>query len=88
MLRYTLNVLIATDRLFNALLGGSHNKTISQRMGLWRLMGGWRATAARPMCWVLDIIHPDHCIDCLENDDYAHQRTHHRNRPLARVAKE
>lgn len=83
MLRYTLNVLIATDRLFNTILGGSPNKTISQRMGLWRLMGGWRAIVARPMCWVLDTFHTDHCTSCLGNDDYAHQRNHVKSRQLA-----
>jgi len=80
MFRYIMNVLITTDRLINTLLGGHPNKTISQRMGLWYIIGGWRAVVAFPMCWVLDRLHSDHCINCLENDDYERKRTHVRYR--------
>lgn len=70
MWRYVRNVLLALDFLANALLGGNPRKTISQRLGLWLLVGGWRARVAKPICWALDLLHPGHCNVCLDNDDY------------------
>ena len=69
MFRYLWNVLIAIDQLFNALLLGDPDETISGRMGRWHTLGGWRAKVAMPVCWFLNLFHTDHCKDSMEDDE-------------------
>lgn len=62
--RYLLNVLIAIDQFFNALIGGDPDETISSRFG------------KRPDCWFcraicrfLSNIHYRHCVLVREDDE-------------------
>ncbi len=71
--KYLWNILIAIDQLFNAILGGDPDETISSRMGRWHSMGGWRAVVAMPVCWALNIVDSGHCADAIE-DDHHHER--------------
>jgi hypothetical protein len=66
--KYFRNVLIAIDQFFNTILAGNPDETISGRMGRWHSMGGWRAKVAKPMCWLLDLLDPDHCILCAKQE--------------------
>ena len=59
---YLLNILFAVDELFNAMLGGRHDETISERMGWWYSAGGLRSVVAKPVCWFLNGVHPEHVI--------------------------
>lgn len=64
MKRWIINVLIALDRLVNALLGGDPRETLSSRMG--------KARERCPVCyWICRGLHwldPSHCDDA-RNDD-------------------
>ena len=56
-MRYIRNVLVATDRLLNALAGGTSGETISSRCGK-------RVTTCKfctLLCRMLDKIDPRHC---------------------------
>ncbi len=61
------NVLYGIDQLYNALLGGDPDTTISGRMGLAIEQG--RCRLCRPVCWLLDRIDPGHCARFIERDE-------------------
>jgi hypothetical protein len=66
MKRYTWNLLIAIDQLFNALLGGFPDETLSSRMGKKARKGD---KFAKCFCRVLDVFDKDHCEKSIENDE-------------------
>lgn len=68
--RYLWNLLIAIDQFFNTVLAGDPDETISGRMGRWHSMGGWRAKIATPICWTLDRLDPEHCVESIEEDEH------------------
>lgn len=59
---YAFELLLALDRLGNAVLGGRSADTISARAG----QALDRADAARALCDLLDYVDADHCIDAAE----------------------
>ena len=73
MKKYFLNLLISIDQLFNTILGGYPDETISSRLGkLKRRHGGTIPEYhpfARVIDWGLDQIDPNHSIDAIEEDE-------------------
>ena len=61
LLRYIKNILIAIDQLFNALLFGDPDETISSRLGKY-YKNSW---AYR----VLNRLEQNHCEKSIENDE-------------------
>ena len=62
--QYLFNILIGTDQLFNAIIGGSPNDTISARLG--------RNYPNSVLRKVVDFIFgKDHCKDVVINGDGA-----------------
>lgn len=59
---YAFELLLALDRLGNAVLGGRSLDTISARAGF----ALDRSEAARALCDLLDYLDADHCIDAAE----------------------
>lgn len=57
--KWAINVLIALDRLANALLGGDRDMTVSGRMGIAIAQG--RCKLCRPVCWALHMFDRNHC---------------------------
>ena len=66
--KWVLNVLIAIDQLFNALLGGDPDETISSRLGK-AVARGCRSRLVRFLVWLLDRIDPGHTRDAVEKDE-------------------
>ncbi|MGJ7512334.1 hypothetical protein [Variovorax sp. GT1P44] len=63
---YLWNVLVAFDQLFNALLAGDPDMTISGRMG--RAVAEGRCMACRAVCWLLDRVDAGHCARANANE--------------------
>lgn len=61
------NVLVGIDQLYNAVLGGDVDMTISDRMG--RAIAEGRCRLCGPICWMLDRIDPNHCHKYREADE-------------------
>lgn len=59
MANYIKNVLLAGDRIINAITGGDPEMTISGRMGVAIALG--RCRVCRIVCWFLDFFQKDHC---------------------------
>ena len=66
MKRYFWNLLVAVDRLINALTGGDPEMTLSGRMG--RAVAEGRCKACGVVCWVLDKFDTNHCARVSENE--------------------
>ncbi len=63
---YIINLIMSIDQTINAMLGGAHDETISSRAGKALLAGKkW----AKLLCWFLDKLDPNHCIDAIELDE-------------------
>ena len=63
---YRYNVLLAIDRLFNALTGGDPDETVSSRLGKLARAGSLRAKVA---CWLIGrlLFHDTgHCSEAIE----------------------
>lgn len=60
--RYLFNLLIAIDQIFNAILGGDPDHTISGRLG--KCEKKW----CRFICKILDIFDKNHCKNSIEWD--------------------
>ena len=65
---YIWNVLIGIDQLVNAIFWGDPDETISSRMGK-RIRRGERDFFTRFLCWLLDKIDSNHCMDAIEEDE-------------------
>ena len=63
---YFWKLLVAIDQLFNTLLGGSPDETISSRLGKGERRG---CKACRFVCRILDVLDKDHCSKSIEEDE-------------------
>lgn len=61
------NVLYGIDQLYNAVLAGDPNESVSSRMG--KAIEQGRCRLCRPVCWLLDRIDPGHCTRWIERDE-------------------
>lgn len=62
--QYRSNLLVGLDILFNGILFGSPDETISSRLGRWKDGPHPRRRAiAKFICKLLDKIDPGHCDD-------------------------
>lgn len=64
MKRYIWNLLISIDQLFNTLLGGYPDETLSSRMGK-----NQDCPVCRFICKLLDLVDKDHCQKSIEYDE-------------------
>ena len=69
---YFWRILTSVDQLFNTLIGGDEDETISSRLG--------KALQDRTGCWIccvlcnmLNWIDPNHCRDAIERDEGLHK---------------
>ena len=67
--KYVYNLLISIDQLFNTILLGDPDETISSRMGKWVKRDGWRRDVAKPIAWFLDKLDKNHCEDAIEKNE-------------------
>lgn len=66
--RYIVNILVAIDQLFNAILLGDADETISSRLG--KILRDNRTNwAARLICRLLDFLQLHHCEKAIEPDE-------------------
>lgn len=66
MKSYGYRVAVAIDQLFNTLLNGDEDETISSRAAKARLKGKrWGCT----LCRFLDWLDPNHCANSIEPDE-------------------
>ena len=66
MKSYGRRVAVAIDQLFNALLNGDEDETISSRAAKARLKGKrWGCV----LCRFLDWLDPNHCTNSIEPDE-------------------
>jgi hypothetical protein len=63
--RWTWNVLVAFDKLWNAILNGYPDETISARAGTAQRQGKRRGCV---LCQLLDMIHRGHCERAIADD--------------------
>jgi hypothetical protein len=66
MKRYFWNILISIDQLFNTLLLGDPDETLSSRLGKRARKG---EIFAKCMCKLLDIFDKNHCEKSIEEDE-------------------
>jgi len=65
--RYLWNLLISIDQLFNTILGGCPDETMSSRMGKHLVKkDSWLSCF---ICKLLNKIDKNHCIDAIEYDE-------------------
>lgn len=70
MIRYIKNVLIAIDQLFNAILLGDPDETISSRLG--KMFAANRDNVfARILKWAIESVDKDHFENSIESDEGA-----------------
>lgn len=65
MKRYIWNILISIDQLFNTILAGDPDETLSSRMGKRARKGD---KFSKCVCRVLDIFDKGHCEKSIERD--------------------
>ena len=72
--RYCLNVLISIDQLFNALMGGDPDETISSRFGKWLYLPKttWKWKISYAVCRVLHVLDKNHREKSIEHDEGKH----------------
>jgi hypothetical protein len=67
---YVLNLLLAIDRLLNAIMLGDSRETVSSRIGRIKLANGGNVPKKRPLLFVIDsmleTIDDNHSIDAIE----------------------
>lgn len=75
MKRWAYNVLLAFDKLGNAVSGGEHNETISARLGRVKRSNGGTVPKgawfgiAHPLDVFLEWLDPGHAIESLQNHE-------------------
>lgn len=69
--KYFWNLLIAIDQLFNAILLGDPDQTISGRLGnyLEYNTSTWQYKIANVICWFLRKLDKNHCKKSIEIDE-------------------
>lgn len=66
LILYLRNLVVATNQLINALLGGDPDETISSRLGKGARDG---CRVCRVVCWIIDRFTNDgHCARYIEED--------------------
>lgn len=70
---YFWNVLVAIDQLFNTILGGDPDETLSSRMGKHVREG--RCKLCKVICLLLNKIDPNHCEKSIEPEEGSRQVT-------------
>ena len=63
--KYIFNILIALDRLLNAICGGKPDETVTLRLGKDRDRG---CVTSCVLCKFLDIFEKDHCTKSVERN--------------------
>ncbi len=66
--RYFWNLLISVDQLFNTILGGYPDETMSSRMGK-RLVKKKDCALCAFLCRLLNYLDENHCVDAIEWDE-------------------
>jgi hypothetical protein len=66
MKRYIWNMLISIDQLFNTVLAGDPDETISSRMGKRARKGD---KLGKVICRILNIFDKGHCEKSIEEDE-------------------
>lgn len=59
-------VVLAVDKLGNALLGGDHRETISARMGRKLSRDNSNCVVCHWVCQALNLIDPNHCHEAYQ----------------------
>lgn len=69
--RYFWNILIAIDQLFNTILAGDPDETMSSRFGKWLDLphNTWRWKVAYVVCSALHWFDKGHCESSIEHDE-------------------
>jgi hypothetical protein len=69
--KYFWNLLIAIDQLFNTILFGDPDETISSRLGKWLDLpkDTWRYKVANVVCRLLRKLDDKHCRKSVEKDE-------------------
>lgn len=69
--KYFWNILISIDQLFNTILFGDPDETISSRLGKWLDLpkDSWKYKVASVICYFLRKIDSNHCRKSIENDE-------------------
>lgn len=69
--RYFWNILIGIDQLFNAILAGDPDETMSSRFAKWLRLphDTWRWKIAHAVCRVLHVFDEYHCDESIEEDE-------------------
>lgn len=69
--KYFWNLLIAVDQLFNTILLGDPDETISSRLGKWLELPKekWRYKVAKVICKGLRRLDSRHCRKSIEEDE-------------------
>lgn len=65
--RYVWNLLISVDQLFNTLLGGYPDETLSSRMG--KRVAKKNCVVCVVLCKLLALIDEEHCKKSIEEDE-------------------
>jgi len=66
--RYILNQLIVLDLVVNSLTGGDPFETVSSRLGRRNRNTGNPCKPCQWICWALDKVDPNHCVDSAKSD--------------------
>jgi hypothetical protein len=69
MKQYIWNLLISIDQLFNTILGGYPDETISSRMGKHIARKEDKCHVCRLICKFLNLFEKDHCKKSIESDE-------------------
>jgi len=70
--KYIWNILVAIDQLFNTILLGDPDETISSRFGKWTInakRGSFKWYLAMGVCTALHFIDRKHCEKAIEIDE-------------------
>jgi hypothetical protein len=67
MKRYIWNILVSIDQLFNTILGGFPDETMSSRMG--KHVAKKDCPFCKLVCKFLNLFETNHCIKSIEYDE-------------------
>jgi hypothetical protein len=67
MKQYIWNLLISIDQLFNTILAGNPDETMSSRMG--KHLAKKDCPICNFICKLLNLIQKDHCVKSIEKDE-------------------
>lgn len=70
---YFWNFLVAIDQLFNTILGGDPDETLSSRMG--KNVREGRCKLCKIVCYILNKIDSNHCDKSIEAEEGSRQVT-------------